>query len=91
MMAARSNNNPEVTTRLLRAGADKNAVDVSGTSPLMWAVMFNENPLVITTLLSAGADAKARDEMGQTALEYAQRNKALKGTDALRQLQKASQ
>jgi ankyrin repeat protein len=46
---------------------------------------------VITTLLRAGADAKAKDNYGKTAFDYAQNNEKLKGTDAYRQLQEASQ
>jgi len=41
--------------------------------------------------LKAGADAKAKDKLGKTAFDYAQANEKLKGTDAYRQLQEASQ
>ena len=42
-------------------------------------------------LLKAGANAKAKDGKEKTAFDYAKANKMLKGTDALRQLQEASQ
>jgi hypothetical protein len=44
-------------------------------------------------LLKAGADAKAKDSLGQMALDHAQNNAnhaQLAGTDALKQLEKAS-
>ena len=47
--------------------------------------------MLVPALLKAGADPKAKDGTGKTALDYAQANAALRGTDALRQLQKASQ
>jgi hypothetical protein len=40
--------------------------------------------------LKAGADAKAKDHDGKTALDYAQVNAKLKGTDALKHLEEAS-
>jgi len=61
-----------------------------GMTPLMDAAMNNHNPEVITTLLKAGADAKAKDSAGKTAFDYAQNNEKLKGTDAYRKLQEAS-
>ena len=41
--------------------------------------------MLIAAFLEAGADAKAKDATGKTALDYAQANPKLKGTDALRQ------
>jgi len=80
--AARYNQNPKVITTLLKAGADVNARKGDGSSPLMIAAWYNSNPEVVATLLKAGADAKARDSEGNTALDYAQANEKLKGTDA---------
>ena len=91
MHAARFNKNPEVITTLLKAGADVNAKDTDGWTALMWAAWKNQNLRVITALLKAGADAKAKDGVGKTAFDYAQDNEKLKGTDAYRQLQRASQ
>jgi ankyrin repeat protein len=58
--------------------------------PLIWAAINNQNPEVITLLLKAGADAKVKDSQGMTAFFYAQLNKKLTGTDALKQLEEAS-
>ena len=46
---------------------------------------------MINMLLKAGADVKAKDNAGKTAFKYAQQYAKLKGTDAYRQLQEASQ
>ena len=126
MLAAGFNENPEVITTLLQAGANVNAQDNDGATALMWAAQYNESPEVITTLLQAGAsietrskglgqtalmwaasnttnpevitvllkagaDAKAKSKEEKTALDYAQDNEKLKGTDAVQQLQGASQ
>jgi ankyrin repeat protein len=91
MAAARYNQNPKVITVLLAAGADVNALNIFGGTPLMYAAEYNPNPDVITTLLRAGADAKAKDNAGKTAFDYAKGNEKRKGTDAYRQLQRASQ
>jgi hypothetical protein len=90
MLAALYNPNPEVIATLLKAGADVKGHNVIGLTPLMFAAV-NQNPEVISTLLKAGADAKAKDRDGKTAFDYAQKNEKLKGTDAYRQLEEASQ
>ena len=110
MLAAKYNQNPEVITILLKAGADIKAKVLSGATALMWAAGSNQNPEVTTTLrkaganaalgnqnpeviiilLNAGADAKVKDEREQMALDYAQQNYALTGTDALKKLEEAS-
>ncbi len=89
MCAAAFNQNPEVITTLLKAGADINAQNESASrmTALMWAAVNNQNPEVIMRLLKAGADAKAKNSAGKTAFDYAHR---LKGTDAYRQLEEAS-
>jgi ankyrin repeat protein len=72
MHAAGFNENPEVITTLLKAGADLMARDTKfGMTPLMLAAAGNQNPEVITTLLKAGADINARDKAGQTPLMVA--------------------
>jgi len=90
MAAAEYNQNPEVITTLLAAGADIKVRDKYGRSPLMAAARDNQNPEVITILLKAGADGKAKSSAGKTAFDYAQGNAKLKGTDAYRKLQEAS-
>ena len=92
MYAAGYNQNPQVITTLLKAGADINARDrYNNMTPLMYAAWFNQNPEQITTLLAAGADAKAKSSVGKTAFDFAQYNLKLIGTDACRKLQEASQ
>ena len=68
MYAARYNQNTDVLTTLLAAGADIKAQDTYyGATALIWAARFNR-PEVITTLLKAGADFEARANDGSTAL-----------------------
>jgi len=81
---------PQDVQAAIDKGADVNARSGSET-PLILAARHNPNPEVITTLLRAGADGKAKSNEGKTAFDYAQYNEKLKGTDALRQLQEASQ
>jgi beta-lactamase regulating signal transducer with metallopeptidase domain len=91
LWAAWNNRNPAVIDTLLKAGADIEARNKHGWTALMWAAFSNVNPGVITTLLKAGADAKAKNSWGKTAFDYAQgRGAILEGTDAYRQLEKAS-
>jgi ankyrin repeat protein len=90
MYAAANNRNPEVVTTLVRAGANLDARNNIGMTPLMAAAGLNKNPEVVVTLLKAGSDAKVKDRAGATALTYAQGNEKLKGTDAYQQLQEAS-
>jgi ankyrin repeat protein len=68
-------------------GADVNPRDNDGWT----ALMGSQHPEVITALLAAGANAKAKDSEGKTAFDYAQTRAKLKGTDALRKLEEASQ
>ena len=91
MYAAGYNQNPQVITTLLKAGADINARDrYNNMTPLMYAAWFNQNPELITTLLDAGADAKAKSSVGKTAFDFAQYNLKLIGTAAHRKLEEAS-
>ena len=69
MNAAWSNENPEVITVLLKAGAEVNASADYGETPLMRAAEKNTNPEVITVLLKAGADVNAKNNGGKTALD----------------------
>jgi ankyrin repeat protein len=56
----------------------------------MLAAGTNTNPEVVTLLLKSGADAKAKDQNGKTALECAQINAKLKGTDVYQRLLETS-
>ena len=92
LWAAYANSNPDMTSTLLKAGADIKACTDDGRTALIWAASNNPNPLeVIKVLLNAGADATVKDKAGKTAYYYAQYNYMLKGTDALKQLEEASQ
>jgi ankyrin repeat protein len=55
---------------LLAAGADPNAVDFEGATPLMYAAEVGTMEL-LRALLAAGADVNAQDAEGRTALMYA--------------------
>jgi ankyrin repeat protein/uncharacterized protein DUF6438 len=61
---------PDVVVHLLAAGADPNAVDFKGATPLMYAAEVGTLEL-LRALLAAGADVNARDAEGRTALMYA--------------------
>ena len=54
--------------RCLMAGADPNAQDGDGKTPLHRAAHWNENSAVIAALLKAGADPNARSGSGWTPL-----------------------
>jgi uncharacterized protein len=91
MVAAKNNAKIELIDTLLEAGADVNRIDyVSGMTPLMFAAKWASNPDVIIAFLKAGADATNDDKSIMTALDYAQKNKNLVGTEALSRLEKAS-
>jgi ankyrin repeat protein len=69
----------EIVELLLAAGAQVNATNHQGTTPLMYAktaAMGNGNLAVLRLLLAKGADINARDRAGRTALEYAVTNAA---------------
>lgn len=61
---------PAVIRLLLAAGADANAVDFEGATPLMYAAEVGM-PEVLRALLKAGADPDVQDAEGRTALMYA--------------------
>ena len=63
-----------MVTVLLAAGAEVDARDLSGETPLHWAAGRNRNPAVIAELVEAGADLNARDGDGNTPLHASRRN-----------------
>ena len=63
-----------VVTALIKAGADVNATDVRGMTPLMLAVATDHPKLdAIRELLAAGANANAKSLAGETALDWARK------------------
>ena len=70
--AAWFTDNPAIVQLLLRAGADPQAVDNEGVTPLHRAA-WNSNPVVTAHLLAAGADPNALDNEGYTPLHHAAR------------------
>jgi len=55
----------------IHAGADANAKDRDGQTPLMAVVKWGDNPEVVAALLNAGADVNAKDKDGCTVLQIA--------------------
>ncbi|KAL5484044.1 hypothetical protein EMCRGX_G020475 [Ephydatia muelleri] len=60
---------PEITGLLLEAGADLNARNKQGFTPLFVACQVN-NPYVANQLIVRGADYKCKDSSGMCALDY---------------------
>jgi uncharacterized protein len=61
-----------VMEMLLERGANINAVDDAGMTPLMFAALHNK-PDCLALLISKGADADVKDYRGLTALGYARK------------------
>jgi len=64
---------PERIQAAINNGANVNARDHDGFTPLIVAAMYNPTPEVISTLVKARADLKAMDSDGRTALMVAAR------------------
>ncbi len=63
---------PEVVKALLAAGANANAVDHFGYTPLLYAATVDFGDAeTVTMLLKAGADPGIKDKKGETALAHA--------------------
>jgi ankyrin repeat protein len=91
MIAAENNGNASVVARVAGLSSDLNAKDNNGYTALIHAASKTHNPAVIIALLKAGADPKTKNNKGYAALDYAKANRDLNNTDAILQLQKASQ
>ena len=76
---------PELIARLIEAGADVNAKDVRGMTPLMLAVATDhQDKAVIRLLLEHGADIQARSNLGETAADWARRVAAAPALEMLK-------
>ena len=89
--AAMVNPNPNIILMLLEGGAEVNARLDSGENPLWMACSSaQKNPDIIQVLLAKGADTNKKNSAGEVPLDFARRNGALKGTDALEALKSAT-
>jgi ankyrin repeat protein len=79
--AIQANDLPAVKESL-EQGAEVNARDNGGWTPLMIAANYSSTPEIVTLLLEKGADALAKDEDGKKAIDYAKENDQLKDTKA---------
>lgn len=68
----------DAAARLLQPGADANARDDRGNTPLIYAVMCGRSVDVLALLLDHGAEASACDRSGVTALHYGRRAAVVK-------------
>jgi ankyrin repeat protein len=89
-LAAQYGRDPGAITALARAGAAMDAPNFMNQTPLMIAAETNPEPLVVIAFLDAGADATLLDLAGQSAVDYALKNPALNGTEALARLKAAA-
>jgi hypothetical protein len=90
MVAAAFNTSVDAIATLIATGSDPNAMSEEGLSALMLAAMENPNPEVVRTLLQAGADGTLRDRNGLRAIDHADTNDNLKGSDVYWELNDAS-
>ena len=69
---------PEIVQLLLEKGAEIEARDTYGWTPLMIAIWYS-TPKIVQLLIEKGAEVNARDKDGLTPLMIAAKLKALKG------------
>ena len=73
---------------LLHAGADPNARDVRGQTPLHAAAQEGDYARVIELLLEAGAEPRLTDNAGHRPVDYAKTREQLRDSDVYRRLAK---
>ena len=76
LTAAVNEQNQTLVTMLLQAGANPNAANYHGATPLAWAAYpdndgTDSNPALVARLLAAGADPNIQDLQGETPLFWA--------------------
>ncbi len=74
-LAANKCSNPKVIEALVEAGADINARNYLGETPLIMAVLQNDNTRIFSQLIASGADINICDWQGHNVMEYARREK----------------
>ena len=79
---AASGNDLQKVVLLLEKGAELEARDTDGWTPLMFAAAASSTPEIVALLIEKGADALAKDKEGKKAIDHAQENEKLKGTPA---------
>jgi ankyrin repeat protein len=66
--------NRDMADAMIAKGADVNAADESGSTPLMWAANDETgDPALVNRLLALGADPNVKNKGGETALTWAMR------------------
>ena len=65
------NPGPTIVARLAGAGANPNAVDYSGRSPLHVGVHVEAEPQILEVLIAVGADPDLADDDGMTPIDLA--------------------
>ena len=74
-LASNTCSNPKIIEALVEAGADINARNYLGETPLIMAVLSNDNTRIFSQLLASGADTSICDWQGHNVMEYARREK----------------
>ena len=76
LLDAIRNDDPASVQRLLAGGADVNARDDTGATPLMYAALYGGSTSVVQLLVDKGAEVNATNSNGSTALMWAAANTA---------------
>ena len=71
LVAAIIRNDARAVDALLASGADPNAADADGVTPLMAAASERADERIAKALIARGADVNATDRWGETALHMA--------------------